>query len=220
MGKRTLATANAVPLAAGKLYVDRGKAESGSGQSGNRHSRERDWPCPPTIKPSEFNSNTVRFLLQSSLAVAAGSLALAFAPNPAEALVVPVNIGGTNYDITTFEGSYADSSAKFATPANNGLMPWWGDGSLAVLFAQAVGDRLGYPNLSGDDTPYFAFELFGADLNSRLSNGAYSTSSGSDPYTYAVLASPTAVPGPLPLFGAAAAFGVSRRLRRRIQLGG
>jgi hypothetical protein len=31
---------------------------------------------------------------------------------------------------------------------------------------------------------------------------------------------PAAVPGPLPLFGAAAAFGMSRRLRRKIQLGG
>ena len=30
---------------------------------------------------------------------------------------------------------------------------------------------------------------------------------------------PAAVPGPLPLFGAAAAFGMSRRLRRRINLG-
>jgi hypothetical protein len=31
-------------------------------------------------------------------------------------------------------------------------------------------------------------------------------------------ASPSAVPGPLPLFGAAAAFGFSRRLRRRVSL--
>jgi hypothetical protein len=40
-------------------------------------------------------------------------------------------------------------------------------------------------------------------------------------YAIATLAPPPAsVPGPLPVVGAAAAFGMSRRLRRRIQLGG
>jgi hypothetical protein len=42
---------------------------------------------------------------------------------------------------------------------------------------------------------------------------------GDESFAYAILATPTAVPGPVPLFGAAAAFGMSRRLRRRIKLG-
>jgi hypothetical protein len=36
--------------------------------------------------------------------------------------------------------------------------------------------------------------------------------------TQAAHLSPAEVPGPLPLFGAAAAFGYSRRLRRRVSL--
>jgi hypothetical protein len=153
------------------------------------------------------------------MAVAAGSLALVFAPNPAEALVTTVNIGGTNYDITTFKGSYVDNAAKFATPANSGLMPWWGNSGLAASFATAVGDKFGYPNSFGDTGPFFVFGLGANDVFSQDLDGQ-SQASASAPWTYAVLASPPAVPGPLPLFGAAAAFGMSRRLRRRITLNG
>ena len=111
------------------------------------------------------------------------------------------------------------------------MMPWWGNESLAEQFATAVGASLGTPifNTYG---PSFARNLNNAGFavyvmgevfwpqNSSVNNFGFTTLE-SGTYAIATLAPPPAgVPGPLPLFGVAAAFGMSRRLRRKIQLGG
>jgi hypothetical protein len=150
-----------------------------------------------------------------------------------------VTVGGLQYDVTTFTGSYNSNTSKFATPPAPGVMPWWGSQSVAIEFATAVGDGLGAPNGgSTPDGPYFAYEYdpnyndgFGpspAVLLSFRSNAAippavisaYYPPGGSAAWAQASLVSPPAAPapGPLPLFGAAAAFGFSRKLRRRIQV--
>jgi len=58
-------------------------------------------------------------------------------------------------------------------------------------------------------------------FSSPLGAGAYTfliqQVSGDSLYTFTVQTSPTAAPGPLPVLGAGAAFGFSRRLRRRLR---
>lgn len=130
--------------------------------------------------------------------------------------------------MTTFAGSYSTNSSRFTTTE----MPWFGSESLAEQFAIAVGAQLGTPVL-GTNGPYFAYttvidpdfgntSLFGYSYSSFTNPPAVTRLSAGSNFnnTYAVASAqaPSAVPGPLPLFGAAAAFGMSRRLRRRIKL--
>ncbi|MFN9619070.1 MAG: hypothetical protein ACK55X_05085 [Synechococcaceae cyanobacterium] len=166
-----------------------------------------------------------------SFTFAVSCVALCLAPNSAEAVSVTVN--GTTYDVNTFSGPYNANNGWFNTLDNNGLMPWWGNESLAEQFATAVGVSLGTPTY-GVYGPEFAHSLsptlFGGTYvngevfqapSTVLNFGWLTYESGT--YATATLAPPpppAAVPGPLPLFGAAAAFGMSRRLRRKIQLGG
>lgn len=155
-------------------------------------------------------------------------MAVLASANAANALTVPVVVNGTTYDVTTFEGSYSNNSSRFTTTE----MPWFGSGSLAEQFAIAVGAQLGTPVL-GTNGPYFAYSIVFNPTFGNTSILSYSYDSSSNPptvvkssageffnNTYAVVSAqaPSAVPGPLPLFGAAAAFGMSRRLRRRIKL--
>ncbi len=170
----------------------------------------------------------------ASFAFAAGVAPLLLgAPQAAEALVI--TSGGVNYDVEIYNGSYASNPSYFATPANGGRMPWWGNQALAVILADQLGAGLS-PNPLPDDGPLFAYGQISGDteaayydlttLASTQSITTSTTSSTGSPFgptttqTYVVLVTPppssTAVPAPLPLFGAAAAFGASRRLRRRV----
>lgn len=175
--------------------------------------------------------------LQAGL-IAAGSLTiLALGVQQAEAYVVTVN--NVQYDVTTFTGSYNANSSKFNTAANGGVMPWWGDGTLAGDFANAVQSALGGPNyfLANTWSPYFAYGLKNSGANGIRaaayfmnawqqgpvydigSQGDGPLLSDSGVWAQATLyTAPASVPAPLPIFGAGAAFGFSRRLRRRIQL--
>lgn len=96
-------------------------------------------------------------MTRSSLAVACATLALALAPGMAQAApTVTVNVGGSSYDVTHFEGAYNTNTAKFqATPA--GQTPWRGDSELAKSFASEIGSKLGL-FLSRSQGPYFAYE--------------------------------------------------------------
>ena len=68
---------------------------------------------------------------------ATGALAaISLSPGSAQAIVVTV--GGAQYDVTTFTGSADANAVKFNTPANGGMMPWYGNQSLAIDFALAV----------------------------------------------------------------------------------
>ena len=148
----------------------------------------------------------------------ASVLALTISAGSAQALVT-VNISGTDYSVDTFTGKYDDNTDKF----NATLMPWFGDQALADQFAVAVGNAFGKPNPPnfGGDGPVFAWFINEFDVSGQYLDfqdipvlvGVDKTQT----FTYAYV--PAAeVPGPLPIFGAAAAFGMSRRLRRRIRL--
>jgi len=141
-----------------------------------------------------------------------------------------VNVGGLDYDVTTFSGSYNDNTSQFNLPPV-GVMPWWHDRSMALEFATAVAGSLERPN-DGVKGPYFAYNIYWADESVVF---AYALGTTADPDAigdaYAIIYSPpdrvyaaavpyaglAAAPGPLPALGAATAFGFSRKLRKRIK---
>jgi len=178
-----------------------------------------------------------------ALGVAAALAALSLSPGQAQAACAPgtaagtcrVTVGQLQYDVTTFTGSYNGNSSKFQTPANNGEMPWWTgtntgtSNSLATAFATEVGDYFGGVNNAFGFTngPYFAYRADSSFVDAvskfiGIGNSTFDYVSGLTDFNVyakaALYSSPAAsVPGPLPLFGAGAAFGFSRQLRKRIQ---
>jgi hypothetical protein len=141
----------------------------------------------------------------------------------AQALVV--NVGGKTYDVTTFLSSNT-GSPQFALPPAPGVMPWWNNQTLAAQFASAVGRGLGTPNSGGrgaffgfNNTP--AFNCGGEQSAGSVCTAFFNSSTvvidsfqGNRTWAQAT----ELVPGPLPALGAAAAFGFSRKLRKRIKV--
>ena len=173
----------------------------------------------------------IRFsAFSTKLALGAAAVLAAISLSPGSAQAVVVNVGGVQYDVTTFTGSYNDNTSKFTLPPEPGEMPWWGSDALALQFAAAVGDNLGFQTT--DFGPFFgtAFGPGSVRICSVVGTAPFAVGVGcgltfsSDGFgTYArVLNSippPAApVPGPLPALGAAAAFGFSRKLRKRIKV--
>jgi len=164
-----------------------------------------------------MNSRLSAVLLTVSATVALPLLTA----TPATAFTVTV--GSIDYDVTVFNGSYDSNPDDFQLPPA-GKMPWWGSDTLATNFAQQVYDQLG-PGPTSGYGPVFAYELSGTDilgisqnLTNPLSQKDETIATNAD-VNYAIatpLNSPASVPAPLPVFGAAAAFGWSRQLRKRI----
>ncbi len=137
----------------------------------------------------------------------------------APAAAVVVNVGGNSYDVTVFNTSYNASTSSFQLPPS-GQMPWWGNDLLASEFAAQVYNSLG----TGWDSNYGPVFAHGESIGQVLgivqsvtnpSDQIDVTPASNTTLTYAMATSP--VPGPLPLFGAAAAFGWSRQLRKRLE---
>jgi hypothetical protein len=144
-----------------------------------------------------------------------------------------VTVGGQDWDVTTFTGTYIANISNFATPANGGVMPWWNNSnqSLAISFATAVGSGLGFPH-DGVVGPLFGYSTLHPEPN-IVNFIAFAALPDLPPFTFDVSleqqtvpitwaqATPvndTPVPGPLPALGAAAAFGFSRKLRKRLKI--
>ncbi|MCX5952784.1 MAG: hypothetical protein NTZ40_04655 [Cyanobacteria bacterium] len=157
-------------------------------------------------------------LLTVSATVAMPLLSVA----PASALTVTV--GSIDYDVTVFNGSYNSNSALFQIPPA-GQVPWWGNDMLAIDFAQQVYDQLGSGSTPGN-SPVFAYEVSGTDIlgiSQDLGDILIQypeTIADNAAVKYAIAtplnSAPASVPAPLPVFGAAAALGWSRRIRKRI----
>ena len=200
----------------------------------------------PSSSAKGNTSNPRRRPSWSSLAKPALGVALTMGVlTTGQARAFVVNIGGQNYNVTTFTGSYNDNKSKFAQETSGGEMPWWGDSSLATQFSNALGYSLGAPNsietLSAGSPkninvgPYFAYNsivdkitflltdtaatyhpnpsplIFSVDLNSSVTWAQVVAPEPKNPKT-------STVPGPVPAIGAFAAFGFSRKLRKRIKL--
>jgi hypothetical protein len=173
------------------------------------------------MHPPARHSSRLGQRFQVALGAAAALAAISLSPGSAQAYVVTV--GGVQYDVSTFTGSYNDNIGKFRTPANGGVMPWWSNESLANAFSTALAGSLGFPNpasraplfawvCSSSDCPDVFSKAYFGTATSTVDNGAHQSR------IYATATLYTPVPGPLPLFGAAAAFGFSRQLRKRIKL--
>jgi hypothetical protein len=152
-----------------------------------------------------------------SFVVASAALTASLSSGAAQAIVV--NVSGVDYDITTFTDGFGFSPA--------GPMPWYGSYFLALEFAEALAaapggnQALNYPGFGFVVAPFDPVDddlvhywQYNPNLNPPgIQSGVDSISSTR------IWAQAVPVPGPLPIFGAAAAFGMSRRLRRRINLG-
>ncbi|MFN7738713.1 MAG: hypothetical protein ACK5RA_00420, partial [Cyanobacteriota bacterium] len=113
------------------------------------------------IHPPARNSSRVGQHLQLALGAAVALAASSLSPGSARAFNVIV--GGTQYDVTTFTGTFIANSSKFALPPAPGVMPWFENPTLIDSFATAVGTNLGMNNTIGSNTegPLFAVNQTG-----------------------------------------------------------
>ncbi len=147
---------------------------------------------------------------------------LTVAASGAPARAVVINIGGVYWDI----------SAEVVSPSMNidlfkdtyiTPQPWAGDEKIANEFAATLGARLGLPNPSNYG-PFFAFDADGTATSYDVGVSGSPGGSGAIPFTvrfnqpFTYANATLVVPGPLPVLGGMAAFGWSRRLRRRVSL--
>jgi hypothetical protein len=149
--------------------------------------------------------------------------ALLIQAGAANAVDVTVNVGGTDYTISTYTGTLNDILTDPLFDA-----PLFADADLAEALSDAVNSQTGVAQTVTTELgdidlgPLFAWTSFG-DNYAWYNDGGNSLYFEFDPsgtYTYAVINAPPApaapTPGPRPLLGAAAAFSASRRLRHRI----
>ena len=150
--------------------------------------------------------------------------------SPLAAQAVTINVSGTDYEVFYTSTSYNANPDLFGA-ASPGRMPWWGSAALAYDFGLAVYDQLGEDVYPGGYGPVFAYdynsagsdEVYGVVQNTQDTNEQLNLDSSAPllanvmhPYAYARANTP--VPAPMPLFGAAAAFGWARRLRNNQKL--
>ena len=186
---------------------------------------------------SVADDTLIRRLPGKALGAALGAVVAGLALTAGQAKALVVTVGGQDWDVTTFTGSYNDNVSKFATSANGGVMPWFGwpleTGNLARSFAVAVGNSFGamnltdYPNSLGGYGvgPFFAYSVDSIHARAYPESSLTAFVLGNfqvHTYAQATLIGPTggtaSVPGPLPILGLVVAFGFSRKLRKRIKL--
>ena len=193
---------------------------------------------PKSQPRASVAGDTLTSRYQKALGAALGAVVAGSVLTAGEAKALVVNVGGLDYDVTTFIGNYNDNVSKFNTPANGGVMPWWGSSADAETFRDVVGASLGTPNNCGwagviNCGPFFGYQIWGGASGSDgvfITFNPYPTGLGyvhvSANYDLSTWAQATLVtsagsanvPGPLPILGVAAAFGFSRKLRKRIKL--
>ena len=145
-------------------------------------------------------------------------------------------------------GAFNDTWSWTSPEDLKAQMPWWTDEALAFHVAMVAFEKMELysPAVYG---PYVPFEVISPTMGNRIAQlapgepsptpvgrpvdmvryvraNAVSRYTGVIPVTSSVPwlrpaeVRDISVPGPLPLFGAATAFGLSRQLRRRISMGG
>lgn len=170
----------------------------------------------------------------NALGTAVGAVVAGVAVADSQAQALVVSVGGFDYDVTTFIGSYNDNVSKFNTPANGGVMPWWENynpvnnwtTNLASDFALEVEYSLGAGVLFAYELrPQFNSTQAAFYIGTNIPFGTETLYDSSATWAQATFIGPTngggdgsaGVPGPLPASGFAAAFGFSRKLRKRIK---
>lgn len=144
--------------------------------------------------------------------------------NAGASQAIPVTIYGVDYDLSYESGTLDDFIGLYGNPPS--VFPWFGDAAEADVLATFVNTQFGrsqsYSSSDFGDifiAPIFAFSgtafsAWDVDSGVLLSNQPFTSTQIFD---FAVATRvPDPVPAPLPLFGAAAAFSASRRLRKRM----
>jgi len=185
----------------------------------------------------ETRRNSMKRISTASLTFLGAIATLGFSvicAGPSKAFVV--NVGGISWDVSTINSTFDGSKPLLQA------QPWFvsspsGDLSIARDFAIKVGEALGLPNSPGIG-PFFVWDDTGGFIKAQAVNSLSPSNpcppatdrcsfglgqTGQVLRTYAVATLSEGqineIPGPLPIFGAAAAFQVSRRLRQRITSG-
>ena len=125
-----------------------------------------------------------------------------------------------NVDNQTTGLSFTITSATNIPPLGwSAFSTYFAGTGIDVSGGQVTGADVFYTNsFDGGQNLYLGYDGIFTRLatDSATDGNFYSHSDSSSPLVFTP-ASPASVPGPLPLFGAGAAFGWSRRLRRRIK---
>jgi hypothetical protein len=148
---------------------------------------------------------------------------------PLAAQAVTINVSGTDYEVFYTSTSYNTNPGLFGS-ASPGQMLWWGNAALASAFALEVYNQLGEDVFQAGYGPIFAYdynqagsgEVYGLaqntlDINDQLNLDSIAPLADSVTYPYAYARANTSVPAPMPLFGAAAAFGWAKRIRKNLK---
>ena len=121
---------------------------------------------PKSQPRASVAGDTLTSRYQKALGAALGAVVAGLVLTAGEAKALVVNVGGLDYDVTTFIGNYNDNVSKFNTQANGGVMPWWGSSADAETFRDVVGASLGTPNNCGwagviNCGPFFGYQIWG-----------------------------------------------------------
>jgi hypothetical protein len=154
---------------------------------------------PRGVRTSKFFESTASFRT-ALLATAASALILAAAPAAlANGLSFTNTTTANGLGNNFVSGVYASGSSIYAATSGGLSISTNGGSSFTnTTTANGLGNNFVNGVYASGSTIYAA------------TDGGLSISQQSDP-------TPSAVPGPLPLFGAASAFGFSRKLRRRLR---
>ena len=202
--------------------------------------------CQPRalVADNTFAPSLPKKVLGAALGVVAAMPLLA--PSPAQALTscasasaplgtgdsCTIDYGGPTYDISLKTDTFTNA---FPSPSTTNMF-WWNNTTAAVAAVSSVGAAFGTPNsllpAYAALGPYFAYEMnsFTVTAASNATGlvgtlGSTHLLSSSRVWATSSVYAPSggggnsaSVPGPLPILGLAAAFGFSRKLRKRIKL--
>ena len=144
-------------------------------------------------------------------------LAVLHAPN---ASAVVITVGPSQFDVVSTNTTFNAIQATLES------QPWWNNFSLAQNFAGAYRAAVFPRTIPGSDFTAFAYSIDSFNsaafrfvdpygLFAPFESGESRTANVN--FFTATPVSPSSVPGPLPLLGAASAFACSRKLRQRIR---
>jgi hypothetical protein len=123
--------------------------------------------------------------------------------NPNSASAVTIELGGTNYEITTISGTFDDNQSSLE------MQPWWGSQTVAEEAAGLVGTELGTPNFGNTAGAFFAYAATSSLLFLESSEPSYPLNSwpSDREATFAVAEEVSQVPEPSTILGIATALG-------------
>lgn len=159
----------------------------------------------------------------------AAALSSVVVPSEAKAFVVTLpDTSKWKISLVSFEAPVLFNPNNAVVASQIQSTPWWSNQQLALTFSTAVYNQGGNTDLgfTGATGPRFAYSnaFFGTTYLSvltRTNNGQFVSPAATTIFNtnaqYALASEFAPIPGPLPVLGAFAAFGWSRRVRKSIK---